>query len=133
MFNGKSGSSGLEAGLSNKNPQTVLNRAESLQLSLITGYKNTLVGVYTSELTQDRAKAKIEDFSLAAARKIETFKKGLQELAKEKADYKQATVNQKRASDEVDTLLATSETDDENPTTASDIIGADRIYGTFLT
>ncbi len=127
MFNGKSGSSGLEAGLSNKNPQTVLNRAESLQLSLITGYKNTLVGVYTSELTQERAKAKIEDFSLAAAKQIETFKKGLQELAKEKADDKQATVNQKQASDEVDTLLSIFEDDGGNQTTASDIYGADKI------
>ena len=127
MFNGKSGSSGLEAGLSNKNPQTGLNSAESLQLSLITGYKNTLVGVYTSELTQEQAKAKIKDFSLAAAKKIETFKNELQAKAKEKADDKQGMVDQKQASDEVDTLLSIFEDDDGNQTTASDIYGADKI------
>ena len=133
MFNGKSGSSGLETGLSNKNPQTGLNPVESLQSSLLTGYKNTLVGIYTGESTQEQAKAKIKDFSSVASKKVETFKKGLQELAQEKANYKQGMVNQKQAGDEVDTLLSTSETDDENPTTASDIIGADRIYSTSLT
>ena len=113
MFNGKSGSSGLEAGLSNKNPQTVLNRAESLQLSLITGYKNTLVGVYTSELTQERAKAKIEDFSLAVAKKIETFKKGLQVLAKEKADDKKAELDNVAKHKEADLLLTQGPSDNE--------------------
>ena len=132
MFNGKSGSSGLEAGLSNKNPQTGLNSAESLQSSLLTGYKNTLVGVYTGELTQEQAKAKIKDFSAASSKKIEAYKNRLQELAKEKADYKQGMVNQAQASDEVDTLLATSEPEDENQTTASAIFGAG-IYGTSLT
>lgn len=127
MFNGKSGSSGLESGLSVQNPQTGLNPAESLQLSLITGYKNTLVGVYTSELTQEQAKAKIKDFSLAAAKKIETFKNELQAKAKEKADDKQGMVDQKQASDEVDTLLSIFEDDDGNQTTASDIYGADKI------
>ena len=126
MFNGKSGSSGLEAGLSNKNPQTGLNSAESLQLSLITGYKNTLVGVYTSELTQEQAKAKIKDFSLAAAKKIETFKNELQAKAKEKADDKKARVENHEADIKVDELLAASE-DGENLTFASDIYGADKI------
>lgn len=133
MFNGKSGSSGLEAGLNNKNSQTGLNPAESLQLSLITGYKNTLVGVYTSELTQEQAKAKIKDFSSAASKKIETFKRSLQELAQEKANYKQAMVNQEQAGDEVDTLLSTSEEEEDgNQTTASAVFGAG-IYGTSLT
>jgi hypothetical protein len=130
MFNGKSGSSGLETGLNNKNPQTGLNPAESLQSSLVTGYKNTLVGIYTGESTQEQAKAKIEDFSLVASKKVETFKKGLQELAQEKAVYKKDELDQKQASDEVDTLLSIFEDDDGNQTTASDIYGADRIYGT---
>ncbi|MFM7457243.1 MAG: hypothetical protein ACKO3R_01080 [bacterium] len=108
MFNGKPGSSGLEAGLNNKNPQTGLNPTESLQLSLITGYKNTLVGVYTGELTQEQARAKIEDFSSAASKKIETFKRSLQELAKEKADYKQDTVNHKQAIHEAGMEIARS-------------------------
>ena len=129
IFNGKSGSSGLESGLSNKNPQTGLNSAESLQSSLLTGYKNTLVGVYTGELTQEQAKAKIKDFSAASSKKIEAYKNELQELVKEKADYKQGMVDQKKASHEVDTLLSIFE-DDGNQTTASDIYGADRIYGT---
>ncbi|MEB3315644.1 MAG: hypothetical protein VKK32_05485 [Candidatus Melainabacteria bacterium] len=123
MFNGKSGSSGLETGLSNKNPQTGLNPAESFQASLLTGYKNTLVGVYTGELTQEQAKAKIKDFSAASSKKIEAYKNQLQELAKEKADYKQGMVDQKQASDEVDTLLSIFEDDDGNQTAASDIFG----------
>ncbi|MBU6196442.1 MAG: hypothetical protein KGO93_02610 [Cyanobacteria bacterium REEB446] len=133
MFNGKSGSSGLEAGLSNKNPQTVLNRAESLQLSLITGYKNTLVGVYTSELTQERAKAKIEDFSLAAARKIETFKKGLQELAKEKANDKKAEIENREANNTVDNeiLAASPSENQENERYAVDVFKTTE--GTSLT
>lgn len=113
MFNGKSGSSGLEAGLSNKNPQTGLNPAESLQLSLITGYKNTLVGVYTSELTQEQAKAKIKDFSLAAAKKIETFKKELQAKAKEKADDKKAELDNVAKHKEADLLLTQGPSDNE--------------------
>jgi len=135
MFNGKSGSSGLESGLSVQNPQTGLNPAESLQLSLITGYKNTLVGVYTSELTQEQAKAKIKDFSSAASKKIEAYKNQLQELAKEKADYKQGMVNQKQASDEGDTLLATGDSDEdgENPTTTVAAVFGAGIYGTSLT
>ena len=133
MFNGKSGSSGLETGLSNKNPQTGLNRVESLQSSLLTGYKNTLLEIYTGESTQEQAKAKIKDFSSVASKKVEIFKKGLQELAQEKANYKQGMIKQKQAGEEVDTLLAGSEAEDENPTTAADIIGADRIYSTSLT
>jgi hypothetical protein len=134
MFNGKSGSSGLESGLSVQNPQTGLNPAESLQLSLITGYKNTLVGVYTSELTQEQAKAKIKDFSLAAAKKIKTFNNVLQGLAKEKAEDKKARVENDEANNTVDNeiLAASPSPDDENQATASDVLG-NTIYGTSLT
>jgi hypothetical protein len=113
MFNGKSGSSGLESGLSVQNPQTGLNPAESLQLSLITGYKNTLVGVYTSELTQEQAKAKIKNFSLAAAKKIKTFNNVLQELAKGKAEDKKAELDNVAKHKEADLLLTQGPSDNE--------------------
>ncbi len=134
MFNGKSGSSGLETGLSNKNPQTGLNSAESLQSSLLTGYKNTLVGVYTGELTQEQAKAKIKDFSSAASKKIEAYKNQLQELAKEKAEDKKARVENDEANNTVDNeiLAASPSPDDENQATASGVLG-NTIYGTSLT
>ena len=121
MFNGKSGSSGLETGLNNKNPQTGLNPAESLQSSLLTGYKNTLVGIYTGESTQEQAKAKIEDFSLVASKKVETFKKGLQELAQEKAVYKKDELDNVAKHKEADLLLAQGPSNTDEPETESEV------------
>ena len=121
MFHGKSGSSGLESGLSVQNPQTGLNPAESLQSSLINGYKNTLVGIYTGELTQEQAKAKIKDFSSAASKKIETYKNELQELAQEKAEYKKGELDQKAASHEADGEIARSPDPDQEGSVVSSI------------
>jgi hypothetical protein len=121
MFNGKSGSSGLEAGLNNKNPQTGLNSAESLQSSLLTGYKNTLVGIYTGESTQEQAKAKIKDFSLVASKKVETFKKGLQELAQEKAVYKKDELDNVAKHKEADLLLTQGPSNTDEPETESEV------------
>ena len=113
MFDGKSGSSGLVAGLNNKNPQTGLNPAESLQASLITGYKNTLVEVYTGGLSKEQAEDKIKDFNSAASKKIEIFKKGLQELAQKKAVYKKDELDNVAKHKEADLLLTQGPSDNE--------------------
>lgn len=129
MFNGKSDGTG-QPGISQKRDNG-LTSPEELQLSLLNGYTKALTGIYTGNLTEDAAKARLETFQSQAKARVELYKNELAEQAKKNAAFKKNGNDYQEAMAITNQELASSPNEDgnENEGVAS-ILGSDAIYAT---